>query len=62
MARRALVGRRHVGSLRAGLTIRPELPDIEPGELPIHHRAIEEAVLDLIDERESSPKIERVAA
>ena len=32
------------------------------GELPIHHRAIEEAVLDLINERERSPALERVAA
>jgi DNA topoisomerase IB len=30
--------------------------------LPIHHRALEEAVLDLIDERERSPAIEKVAA
>ncbi len=34
----------------------------EPGELPIHHRALEEAVLDLIDERERSRALERVAA
>ena len=29
---------------------------------PIHHREVEEAVLDLINERERSPAIERVAA
>jgi DNA topoisomerase IB len=32
------------------------------GELPIHQREIEEAVLDLINERERSPAIEKVAA
>jgi DNA topoisomerase-1 len=50
---------------RAGLVIGRSLreaADTEPGELPIHHRALEEAVLDLIDERDRSPKLERVAA
>ena len=50
---------------RAGLVIgRPllEAADTEPGELPIHQRALEEAVLDLIDERDRSPKLEKVAA
>ena len=45
--------------------IRPVLEqalDTSPGELPIHHRAVEEAVLDLIDERERAPGVERVAA
>jgi DNA topoisomerase I len=32
------------------------------GELPIHQREIEEAVLDLINERERSRAIEKVAA
>ena len=36
--------------------------DGDPGELPIHHRAVEEAVLDLINERERSPALEKVAA
>jgi DNA topoisomerase-1 len=49
-----------------GLIIRPVLGEVgdaeEPGELPIHQRSVEEAVLDLIDERESSPALERVAA
>jgi DNA topoisomerase IB len=35
---------------------------VRPGELPIHHRAVEEAVLDLIDEQASAPGVERVAA
>jgi DNA topoisomerase-1 len=50
---------------RAGLVIgRPlrEAADIERGELPIHQRALEEAVLDLIDERDRSAALERVAA
>jgi DNA topoisomerase IB len=34
----------------------------DEGELPIHQRAIEEAVLDLLNERARSPAIERVAA
>jgi DNA topoisomerase-1 len=33
-----------------------------PDEPPIHQRAVEEAVLDLIDERASSPALERIAA
>jgi DNA topoisomerase IB len=34
----------------------------EPGTLPTHHPAIERAVLDLIDEREHAPGVERLAA
>ena len=34
----------------------------DEGQLPIHQRAIEEAVLDLIDERERSRALEKVAA
>src|SRR4051794_493987 len=34
----------------------------EPGTLPTHHPRIERAVLDLIDEREHSPRVERLAA
>src|SRR3954471_4444977 len=36
--------------------------DANAGEPPIHQRAVEEAVLDLIEERASSPALERVAA
>ena len=39
-----------------------ESTDGGPGELPIHQRELEEAVLDLIDERVRSPGLERVAA
>jgi DNA topoisomerase IB len=34
----------------------------EPGTLPTHHPAIERAVLDLIDEREHAPGVEKLAA
>jgi DNA topoisomerase I len=49
----------------AGLIIRPVLEqaaEVTEGELPIHHRAVEEAVLDLIDHRASAAGVERVAA
>jgi DNA topoisomerase-1 len=50
----------------AGLTIRPALERVaarlSPGELPIHQPALEQAVLDLIDERVESPAVETVAA
>ena len=49
----------------AGLVIGRPLQEAvggDPGELPIHHRAIEAAVLDLIDERESSAALEKIAA
>ncbi|WP_037410143.1 DNA topoisomerase IB [Candidatus Solirubrobacter pratensis] len=36
--------------------------DTEEGELPIHVRAIEEAVLDLLNERESAPGVTQLAA
>ena len=62
VARASYIDPRVFDAYRAGLVIRPELQDVAPGELPIHHRAVEEAVLDLIDERESAPGVERVAA
>ena len=48
-----------------GLIIRPaleEAADGPDGVLPIHRRGLEEAVLDLIDERSSAPGVEQVAA
>ena len=50
---------------RAGLVIgRPlrEAASGGPGELPIHQRPLEEAVLDLINERERSAALDKVAA
>jgi len=50
----------------ARLTIRPALERVtsklRPGELPIHQPVLEQAVLDLIDERSAAPGLEKVAA
>ena len=50
----------------ARLTIRPALERVaaklEPGELPIHQPELEQAVLDLIDERSGAAGLEKVAA
>ncbi len=50
----------------AGLTIGPALERVtaalEPGELPIHQPELEAAVLDLLNEREESAGVERIAA
>jgi DNA topoisomerase-1 len=65
VCRSSYIDPRVFDAYRAGLVIgRPlrEAADTEPGELPIHQRTLEEAVLDLIDERDRSPKLERVAA
>jgi len=66
VCRASYIDPRVFDAYRAGLVIgRPlrEAADTdEPGELPIHQRALEEAVLDLIDERDRSAAIERVAA
>jgi DNA topoisomerase IB len=65
VCRASYIDPRVFDAYRAGLVIgRPlrEAAETEPGELPIHQRALEEAVLDLIDERDRSPALERVAA
>jgi len=65
VCRASYIDPRVFDAYRAGLVIRPVLEqalDTEPGELPIHHRAVEEAVLDLLNERERAPGVERVAA
>jgi DNA topoisomerase I len=65
VCRASYIDPRVFDAYRAGLVVgRPllEAAEGEPGELPIHHRALEEAVLDLIDEHERSPALERVAA
>ena len=52
MCRASYIDPRVFDAYRGGLVIgRPlhEAAEVEPGELPIHHRAVEEAVLDLID-------------
>jgi DNA topoisomerase-1 len=65
VCRASYIDPRVFDAYRAGLVIgRPlqEATEGEEGELPIHHRAVEEAVLDLINERERSPALEKVAA
>jgi DNA topoisomerase I len=65
VCRASYIDPRVFDAYQGGLVIgRPlhEAAEVEEGELPIHQRAIEEAVLDLINERERSPAIEKVAA
>jgi DNA topoisomerase I len=65
VCRASYIDPRVFDAYNAGLVIRPVLEqaaDTGPGELPIHHREVEEAVLDLIDERERAPGVERIAA
>jgi DNA topoisomerase IB len=65
VCRASYIDPRVFDAYNSGLVIRPVLEqalDTAPGELPIHHRAVEEAVLDLIDARERAPGVERVAA
>jgi DNA topoisomerase I len=65
VCRASYIDPRVFDAYRAGLVIGRPLQDAaggDEGELPIHHRAVEEAVLDLINERERSPALEKVAA
>jgi DNA topoisomerase I len=66
VCRASYIDPRVFDAYRAGLTIRPALERVaarlEPGELPIQQPALERAVLDVINEREESPAVERVAA
>jgi DNA topoisomerase IB len=65
VCRASYIDPRVFDAYNGGLIIRPalqEAADMEPGELPIHHRSVETAVLDLLNERERSPALERVAA
>jgi DNA topoisomerase I len=65
VCRASYIDPRVFDAYRGGLVIGEPLREAaegEQGELPIHHRALEEAVLDLIDERTRSPALERVAA
>jgi DNA topoisomerase I len=50
------------GGLVIARPVLDEATDAGPGQLAIHQRKLEEAVLDLIDERERSPALDRVAA
>jgi DNA topoisomerase I len=65
VCRASYIDPRVFDAYRGGLIIRPaleEAADTDVGELPNHHRAVEEAVLDLLDERERAPGVERIAA
>jgi DNA topoisomerase IB len=65
VCRASYIDPRVFDAYRGGLIIRPameEAADTDVGELPNHHRAVEEAVLDLLDERVRAPGVERIAA
>jgi DNA topoisomerase-1 len=66
VCRASYIDPRVIDGYNGGLIIRGVLTEIadtaEPGELPIHQPAVEEAVLDLLNEREASPALERIAA
>jgi DNA topoisomerase IB len=65
VCRASYIDPRVFDAYEGGLIIRPVLEaatDAPEGELPIHQRAVEEAVLDLIDERSSAPGVEKIAA
>jgi DNA topoisomerase IB len=66
VCRASYIDPRVIDAYNGGLIIRGVLQDIadtaEPGELPIHQPVVEHAVLDLLNERETSPALERVAA
>jgi DNA topoisomerase I len=66
VCRASYIDPRVIDAYQGGLIIRGVLEEIadtdEPGELPIHQPVIERAVLDLLNEREASPALERVAA
>jgi DNA topoisomerase-1 len=66
VCRASYIDPRVIDAYNGGLIIRGVLKDIadtaEPGELPIHQPVVEHAVLDLLNEREASPALERIAA
>jgi DNA topoisomerase I len=66
VCRASYIDPRVIDAYNGGLIIRGVLEEIadtaQPGELPIHQPVVEEAVLDLLNERERSPALERVAA
>jgi hypothetical protein len=66
VCRASYIDPRVIDAYNGGLIIRGVLEEIadtaEPGELPIHQPVVEQAVLDLLNDREASPALERVAA
>jgi DNA topoisomerase IB len=65
VCRASYIDPRVFDAYRAGLVIDRRVLDAaldaEPGELPTHHPAIEQAVLDLVDERAAAPGVAKVA-
>ena len=64
VCRASYIDPRIFDAFRGGLVLDPKVIEeaARPGELPTHHRKIELAVLDLLNEREDSPRLESVAA
>ena len=66
VCRASYIDPRVIDAYNGGLTIAGVMEEIadtdEVGETPIHQPVVEKAVLDLLNERESSPALERVAA
>jgi DNA topoisomerase IB len=64
VCRASYIDPRIFDAYRAGLVLDPKVIEqaAEPGELPTHHPAIERAVLDLLNENEDSPRVEKIAA
>ena len=66
VCRASYIDPRVIDAYNGGLIIRGVLTEIadtsQPGELPIHQPVVEKAVLDLLNEREASPALERIAA
>src|SRR3954453_11478174 len=65
VCRASYIDPRIFDAYEGGLIIAPVMEEaaaLPEGELPIHHRAVEEAVLDLIDERSSAPGVLKIAA
>jgi DNA topoisomerase-1 len=66
VCRASYIDPRVFDAYRGGLVLDRDVIDdalaAEPGTLPTHHPRIERAVLDLIDEREHAPGVEKIAA
>jgi DNA topoisomerase I len=66
VCRASYIDPRVIDAYRSGLTILPALEEasreVREGLLAMHHPTVEAAVVDLIDERESSPHLTQVAA
>jgi DNA topoisomerase IB len=64
VCRASYIDPRIFDAFRGGLVLDPRVIEkaAEPGQLPTQHRQIELAVLDLLNEREESPRVEQLAA